>query len=213
VPIRARRRFGAPPARTVAGMARALRIEVPGGIHHVTSRGVRRLPICFSDDDYALFVSLLGLVAERLGWRVYGYCLMPNHFHLVVETPRGNLTQGMHMLKGRYARAFNDAYGLTGHVFEARFAAVLVARDAHLTELVRYVHLNPVRAGLCMRPGDWRWSSYRVLAGHVPAPRWLVADETLELFGRSSTVARRRLARFLADGLRAPTPQRLARPP
>ena len=150
----------------------------------MTARGVRRLPLYTCPDDYRLFLDVLGLVAGRFGWRILAYCLMPNHYHLVVETPEPNLSAGMHVLNSRYAHAFNDRYRHTGHVFEARFGALL-ERDAHLLELVRYVHRNPVRALLCREPGEWEWSSYRALAGRAPAPAWLAVDEVLELFGTS----------------------------
>jgi REP element-mobilizing transposase RayT len=180
----------------------------------VTARGVRRLPIYTCAEDYRLFLDVLGLVAETLGWRILAYCLMPNHYHLVIETPQPNLSEGMHRVNSRYARAFNDRYGHTGHVFEARFGAVLVERDAHLLELIRYVHRNPVRARLCREPGEWEWSSYRALAGRAPAPPWLAVDEVLELFGDTRPRARRRLRDFVADALTPPAPLRpLPRPP
>ena len=195
-------------------MPRAPRVEVPGGIHHVTARGVRRLPIYTSETDYRLFLDILGLVAEKFGWRVLAFCLMPNHYHLVIETPLANLSAGMHALNGRYARAFNDRHGHTGHLFEARFGAVLVRRDEHLLELVRYVHRNPVRARLCREPGEWGWSSYRALAGKAPAPSWLAVDEVLELFSRGRPHARRRLRDFVADALLPPaTLEPRPRPP
>ncbi len=195
-------------------MPRAPRVQVPGGIHHVTARGVRRLPLYTCPDDYRLFLDVLGLVAGRFGWRILAYCLMPNHYHLVVETPEPNLSAGMHVLNSRYAHAFNDRYGHTGHVFEARFGAVLVERDGHLLELLRYVHRNPVRALLCREPGEWEWSSYRALAGRARGPAWLAVDEVLELFGTSRPRARRRLREFAADALTPPAQLRpRPRPP
>jgi REP element-mobilizing transposase RayT len=180
----------------------------------VTARSVRRLSLYTCPDDYRLFLDVLGLVAERFGWRVLAYCLMPNHYHLVIETPKPNLSAGMHVLNSRYAHAFNDRYGHTGHVFEARFGAVLVERDAHLLELIRYVHRNPVRARLCREPGEWEWSSYRALAGRAPAPPWLGVDAVLQLFGATRPRARRRLRDFVADALTPPAPLRpKPRPP
>lgn len=180
----------------------------------MTARGVRRLPLYTCPNDYRLFLDVLGLVAERFGWRILAYCLMPNHYHLVIETPKANLSAGMHVLNSRYAHAFNDRYGHTGHVFEARFGAVLVERDGHLLELIRYVHRNPVRALLCREPGEWEWSSYRALAGRARAPAWLAVDEVLELFGRSRPRARRRLRDFVAGALMAAAPLRpKPRPP
>ena len=189
-------------------MPRPPRVQCPGGIHHVTARGVRRLPIYTSDADYRLFLDILGLVAERFGWRILAYCLMPNHYHLVIQTPLPNLSEGMHRLNSRYAHAFNDRHGYAGHVFEARFGAVFVERTEHLLELVRYVHRNPVRARLCREPGEWAWSSYRALAGKAPAPPWLAVDEVLELFEATRPRARRRLRDFVADALEARPPLR-----
>jgi REP element-mobilizing transposase RayT len=186
---------------------------VPGGIHHVTARGVRRLPIYTCDADYRLFLDILGLVAAKLGWKVLAYCLIPNHYHLVIQTPEPNLSEGMHRLNGRYARAFNERYGHTGHVFEARFGAEPAVRDAHLLELVRYVHRNPVRARLCLDPGEWTWSSYRALAGTAPTPPWLAVPDVLALFGRARPRARERLRAFVADAPRAAALAPSARPP
>ena len=201
VPKPARRPIRHLLASSLDGVPRPPRVPVPGGIHHVTARGVRRLPIYTSDVDYGLFLDILGLVAARFGWQILAFCLMPNHYHLVILTPQPNLSEGMHALNGRYARAFNELHGYTGHVFEARFGAVLVERDGHLLELIRYVHRNPVRAALCREPGEWRWSSYRALAGREPAPPWLAVAEVLALFGTARPRAERRLRDFVADAL------------
>ncbi len=174
----------------------------------MTARGVRRLPIYTCDADFRLFLDILGLVAQRFGWRIFAYCLMPNHYHLVIQTPLPNLSQGMHLLNSRYAHAFNDRHGHVGHLFEARFGAVLVERNEHLLELIRYVHRNPVRARLCREPGEWTWSSYRALAGKAPAPAWLAVDEVLELFGTAQRRARRRLRDFVADAVEPRPPLR-----
>jgi putative transposase len=109
---------------------------------------------------------------------------MPNHYHLVVETPNADLSIGMHRLNGGYARTFNRRYALDGHLFERRFHSVAVESDWHLLELSRYLALNPVRGGVCRRPADWPWSSYRALAELAPAPPFLAVDKVLGYFGR-----------------------------
>jgi REP-associated tyrosine transposase len=187
---------------TLAPMPRPLRVEVPGGTYHLTARGNRRQPIFRSDVDQELLLGLLARVVSALDWRVRSYCLMPNHFHLVVMIEHANLSRGMQQLNGRYAQLFNERYGLRGHLFQGRFHSTLIERDEHLLELTRYVVLNPVRAGLCVHPGEWRWSSYRAMTGCTRAPVFLAADWTLGLFGRTPTESKRAFATFVRDGIR-----------
>src|SRR5438874_2291483 len=142
-------------------MARPRRLQVAGGFFHVTARGNRRQPVFTDDVDVERFLAILAEVAARYGWRVHAYCLMTNHYHLLVETPEANLSAGFHRLNFLYAQWFNRRHGLDGHLFQGRFHSVLIERQEHLIELARYIVLNPVRAGLCGHPGEWRWSSYR----------------------------------------------------
>ena len=134
-------------------MARAPRVQVAGGLYHVGSRGVRRTRIYRSNGDYVLFELLLQRAVERFGWRCHTYCLMPNHYHLLIETPAPNLSAGMQRLNSTYAQWFNDLHGFSGHVFERRFFSRLVESSYDLLELVRYIVLNPVRAGICDEAG------------------------------------------------------------
>ena len=127
-------------------MARPLRIEFPGAIYHITSRGDRREDIFLSDEDRLLFLDTYSKVADRFGWICYAYCLMTNHYHLVIETPLPNLSLGMAQLNGVYTQKFNRKHHKVGHVFQGRFKAILVERNTYLLELLRYVVLNPVRA-------------------------------------------------------------------
>jgi REP element-mobilizing transposase RayT len=166
-------------------MTRPQRFQQPG-IYHLTSRGVRRTPIFRDPHDYELFVRILTFVGREYSWRVVAYCLMPNHFHLLVETTEPNLSDGMHRLKLRYAQAFNRRHDYVGHVFESRFRAWVVEDDGHFFEAARYVVLNPVRAGLCDEPGGWPWSSFAATAGSVPN-RLLSLDRFLGEFGRDRT--------------------------
>lgn len=164
-------------------MARPLRIEFPGGLFHVTSRGDRREPIYLTDADRAQWLAILGQVCARFNWVIHAYCLMGNHYHIVVETVEGHLSAGMRQLNGVYTQWHNRTYGRVGHVFQGRFKAIIVQRESYLLELARYVVLNPVRAGMCAVPDEWAWSSYRATCGTTPAPDWLNIAWTLSQFG------------------------------
>jgi REP element-mobilizing transposase RayT len=178
----------------------------PGSLHHVTARGAVCQTLFVDREDRVAFLGLLDDAVRRSDWTCHAYCLMGNHFHLVVQAGEHGLAPGMHRLNLRYARRFNQRYDRSGHAFDRRFADQLVTDEAHLLELVRYVHLNPVRAGLQTRPGGWEWSSYRAIAGLVPAPRFLSVDRTLELFGGPAEVAREHFVRFVDEGIGRPEP-------
>lgn len=167
-------------------MARALRIQYPGAIHHVTSRGNERKRIFRSDTDRRQFVELLGKAARRYGWLVSAWALMPKHFHIVIETPqRLTLSDGMQWLNGKYAEWFNERYKRVGHLFQGRFKSFLVEKETYLQEVVRYVALNPVRAKIVDRPENYRWSSYRATAGLDAAPSWLAIESLIPYFGEA----------------------------
>ena len=163
-------------------MARPPRYQVAGGFFHVTTRGVRKTPIFVDADDRRRFLVLLERVVRRYAWRIHTYCLMGNHFHLLVETPDANLSVGMQLLNGQYAAAFNRRHGFQGHVVERRFHSEQILSELHLLETTRYIVLNPVRAGFCRDPGDWEWSSYRAAVGCVRRPMFLTLDWMLGLF-------------------------------
>lgn len=171
----------------------------------MTTRGNRRQSIFLGDGDYERFLDLLAEVARRYGWRIHAYCLMPNHYHLVAETPEGTLSDGMERLNGRYAQWFNLRHGYEGHVFERRFHSRLVESLAHLMELARYLPLNPVRARLCTTAAGWRWSSYRAAIGKAPRPRFLAPGRVLGLFGKGAR-ARRAFEEFVLSGTLQPRP-------
>ncbi len=180
-------------------MARPLRIEFPGALYHVTARGNARQDIYLDARDSWRFLGLLGEVCARYEWRCFAYCLMTNHYHLVVETAQPNLSAGMRQLNGRQSQAFNYRHQREGHLFQGRYKAILVEREAYLLEVCRYVALNPVRAGLARAPQAWRWSSYRAtLAGAGAA--WLAAPELLGLFASEPKAAARAYAAFIAEG-------------
>lgn len=180
-------------------MARLRRILFAGAIYHVTTRGVRRQPIFVDDLDRTRFLELLAEVVERFGWICHGYCLMDNHYHLVIETPEANLSAGMHRLNGLYAQRFNRRHNLEGHVFERRYHSELVTSNAHLLELSRYVPLNPMRAGICRDAAGYRWSSFRATVGDAPRPRFLTTAWLLSQFGRTEEEAREAFRRFVHD--------------
>ena len=181
-------------------MTRPLRIEFAGALYHVTSRGDRREAIFEDDGDRIAFLELLAEVVDRFNWVCHAYCLMSNHYHLVVETVEANLSQGMRQLNGVYTQASNRRHERVGHLFQGRFKAILVDREAYLLALSRYVVLNPVRAQLVARPEDWPWSSYRAMTGAAPVPQWLTIDGLLRHFGASRTIARVRYRHFVEAG-------------
>lgn len=142
-------------------MARPLRIEFSGAVYHVTSRGNAQQNIFLCDDDRQAFLDLLGIACERFRWQCHAYCLMSNHYHLLIETQAPSLSKGMKYLNGTYTSAFNRRHFRIGHVFQGRYKAILVEKDAYLLELSRYIVLNPVRARMVRSAKDWPWSSYR----------------------------------------------------
>ncbi len=181
-------------------MARPLRIEFPNALYHITSRGNRREDIYLDDNDRGVFLDILLQVRERFNWVFHSYCLMSNHYHLLVETPEANLSLGMGQLNGVYTQRFNRSHRRDGHVFQGRYKAILVQKDAYLLELSRYIVLNPVRAGMVRSAKDWRWSNYRATAGLTPVPDWLFIDWQLSCFGRSKKQAMVQYREFVADG-------------
>jgi putative transposase len=176
------------------------RIEVPGGFYHVSTRGNNKGPIYFEDVDRALFLTILRRIARRHGWTLYAYCLMTNHYHLLLQLSDGGLSRGMCELNGGYALAFNARHNRSNHVFGGRFWSDLVERDTHLLAACRYIVLNPVRADLCPNAETWPWSSYRPCAGLDLAPGFLSTGELLELFGRKPGAAQDAYRRYVSEG-------------
>jgi putative transposase len=157
----------------------------------------------FLDDlDRNRFLTVLAGVVEELGWLCPAYCLMTNHFHLLVQTPQPDLAVGMHRVNSAHANYFNRRHDHVGHLFQARYDAEVVQREAHLLEACRYIVLNPVRAGICRRPGDWRWSSYRATAGHIARPAFLAKGWLLGQFGVDRQKAALQYVEFVAAGIR-----------
>ena len=167
---------------------------------HVFARGNAGDAIYRDDLDRLRYLDLLARVVGRKGWLCLGYCLMHNHVHLLLETPQPNLGRGMQLLHGRYAEGFNARHARPGHVFQGRFGSVHIARDEHLLAAAAYVALNPVAAGLCERPEDWRWGSHAALLERRP-PRWLAVRRLLALFAGSGSRARERYRAYIAERL------------
>ena len=157
-------------------MARPLRIEYPGAVYHVTSRGNEKKPVFKDDADRENFLNTLQHVNNRYNWICHAYCLMTNHYHLLIETPDGNLSLGMRQLNGVYTQLFNKWHGRTGHLFQGRYKAILIQKDSHLLEVCRYVVLNPVRAKMIEKPEEWKWSSYLATAGKTKPHPCLTTD-------------------------------------
>jgi len=167
-------------------MARQARIEYPGAVHHVRSRGNNRQAIFLDDGDRTHFLVLLAEAVRHYGWLVTAWVLMTNHFHLVLQTPEPNLSRGMKWLLGSYVAWFNKRHGRTGHLFGDRFHSDLIEEDSYLTRAVRYIVLNPVRAKMVERPEDYCWSSYRATAGLEQASEWLALETLAPFFGEPS---------------------------
>jgi putative transposase len=187
-------------------MSRPIRIEFPDALYHVTARGDRREDIFEDDSDRQMFLSTLEQVVTQFNWLCHAWCLMDNHYHLMIQTPDGNLSKGMRQLNGVYTQASNRRHKRVGHLFQGRFKTILVDSDAYLLELTRYVVLNPVRAGMAKKPDDWSWSSYRASVGLEPAASWLEVDGLLAQFGKRRSLAQQRYAQFVSEGINANSP-------
>jgi len=181
-------------------MARPLRVEYPGAIYHVTARGNGRAQVFLDEDDRKMFFFVLEDAVRRFNILCHAYCLMGNHYHLILETPEGDLSRTMRHLNGVYTQLFNRKHGKVGHLFQGRYKGILIERGEHLLEACRYVVLNPVRAGLCSVPEAWPWSSYRATTGISEAAPFLRVGWILEQFDLNPTIAAKKYARFVMDG-------------
>jgi putative transposase len=181
-------------------VARKPRNSYAGGIYHVTTRSNDRRLVFVDDNARLTFLRQFVRIAARYEWRTLAYCLMTTHYHVVLRTPEGGLSEGMRDLNGGFARWWNRRQGRRDHVFGKRFGSVEVRTDSHLLEACRYVVLNPVRAGLCSDPAEWLWSSHRASAGIDHAPNFLAVGELLSAFSHRPALARRAYRRFVAGG-------------
>ena len=185
-------------------MARPLRIEFAGALYHITARGNAQQAIYKDDDDRRLFLKLLGNTCERHDWVCHAYCLMDNHYHLLIETLTPSLSKGMKYLNGTYTQAFNRHHHCVGHIYQGRFKAILVEKDSYLMELSRYIVLNPVRAGMVRSAKDWKWSSYRSTAGLIEQESWLSTDWLLSIFSKRRKQAQLSYREFVKQGRNQP---------
>jgi REP-associated tyrosine transposase len=181
-------------------MSRPLRVQFPGALYHVTARGDRRESIFEDDRDRQALLQVLGQALERFDATCFAYCLMPNHYHFVLETRRANLSRLMRHVNGVYTQRCNRRHENVGHLFQGRFKAILVDRDAYLLEVCRYVDLNPVRAQLVKREQDWHWSSYRAHVGLADGPQWLNSLALWRQLAHGDAPGRKRYAAFVAQG-------------
>lgn len=186
-------------------MARPLRLELSGGLYHVTSRGDGRDDIYLSDADRVAWLEVFAQVCARFNWVCHAWCQMTNHYHILIETPEANLAQGMRQLNGVYTQRFNRSHKRVGHVFQGRYKAILVERDSYLLELARYVVLNPLRAKIVKRLETWPWSSYMATCGQATPPAWLQTDWILAQFGQRRANAIKNYISFVHEGARLPS--------
>jgi len=184
-------------------MARPIRIEYPGAVYHITARGNAQEAIYQTDADRYRFLELLEEACKRYQWSVYAYCLMDNHYHLLVETRESTLSKGMRHINGVYTQWFNYTRKQRryGHVFQGRFKAILVDKESYLLELCRYVVLNPLRAKMVKQSIDYPWSSYRATIGYYETDEWLDKDWVLSQFGKQKKRAIEKYQSFIEDGI------------
>ena len=187
-------------------MARPIRIEYAGALYHVTSRGNRQEAIYEDDIDRQTFLSVLRQVCSTHNWICHAYCLMTNHYHLLIETPDSNLSKGMRQLNGVYTQAFNRLHNRVGHVYQGRYKAILVEKEPYLLELSRYIVLNPVRANMVRAAKDWPWSSYRATVGQAEGVGYLQTEWILAAFGKRKSSAIEKYKAFVAEGRGQPSP-------
>ncbi|MBU2392325.1 MAG: transposase [Gammaproteobacteria bacterium] len=185
-------------------MSRPLRLEFAGALYHVTSRGNERKAIYLEEADFQRFLETVAQVCERYNWVIHAYCLMTNHYHLLVETPDANLSLGMRQLNGVYTQLFNRAHKRVGHLFQGRYKAILVQKDSYLLEVSRYIVLNPVRAAMVDHCIEWPWSSYGFTCHQQQAPEWLAVEPLLSLFASGRTEAVARYQDFVMQGVGKP---------
>lgn len=184
-------------------MSRKPRIHLLGGYYHVMMRGNCGNDIFFSSADRARFLFILQEGVERYGHRVHAFCLMNNHVHLLIQVDTISLSRIIHNLSFRYTKYINHQKKEVGHLFQGRYKAILVDADSYLLELARYIHLNPVRAGVCETAEDFEWSSYHAYIGRTTVP-WLYTQEILSHFSSDKYHAKQRLAEFVSQGMSEP---------
>ncbi len=182
-------------------MARPLRIEYPGAFYHIIQRGNERKRIFLSDQDRTKFFEYLSILYNRYNVVIHTYCLMDNHYHLILETKSANLSKMMHCLNTSYTVYFNRIRKRTGHLFQGRYKAIVIEADEYLHQLSRYIHLNPVRSKLVRDPIDYPHSSYKYFVSGAKAPKWLKTDLILSMFDKNQKKARHLYRKFVLEGI------------
>lgn len=180
-------------------MARPLRIEYAGAWYHVMNRGRRKETIFFDESDYKIFVEVLKEAVEMFGIEVHAFALIPNHYHILIHTPLGNLSRAMRHINGVYTQKINFKYKIDGSLFRGRFKSILINEDEYLLELVRYIHKNPHKAGLEENLGEYKWCSHGMYMREKNVPEWLTIGTVLRLFGEHEKEARRKLEAFVKE--------------
>jgi REP element-mobilizing transposase RayT len=183
-------------------MGRPLRVEYTGALYHITSRGNERKKIFLDDGDRKKFLAVIEDYHGRYGILIHSYVLMDNHYHLILETPKGNLLKVMHGLNGGYTGYFNRKYGRSGHLFQGRYKGIMIDKDSYLIPLSRYVHLNPVRAMVAERPQQYRWSSYSGYIGRGKQYEWVEYSWILSQFGSRRLGAKRKYREYTEEALK-----------
>jgi putative transposase len=189
-------------------MSRGPRVTFCGAVYHITGRGTNKQTIFFDEEDMLLFLEAVDESVKRYNWLCHAYCLMPNHIHLLPETPEANIFLAMQYCLGRFAQAFNKKYSRVGHVFQGRYKSILVQKEEYLLQLSRYIALNPVRANLVSDPGDWQWSSYSAIMGRIEIPGFLQTQWILGQFGEDVRQAKIRYRNFVLSGIQKKSPWR-----
>lgn len=190
-------------------MPRPLRIQYQNAIYHVMNRGQSRQKTFLSDEHYKKFLSLLKDCAERWQVEIHAFSLMPNHYHLLIQTPHGNLSRVMRHVNGLYTQWFNRLHGRDGPLFRGRYKSILVDEDAYLVELLRYIHRNPVEAGLVSDPEQHKWSGHRGYVKNLKDLGWLTTHRLMGCFGKTEKEARRKLREFMSEKVPANLEKRL----
>lgn len=190
-------------------MSRPLRIQYPGAVYHIMNRGNAHDLIFKRPDHYRLFLRCLSETIDMWETKLHAFTLLPNHYHLLLETPLGNISRAMRHLNHIYTQRYNKMVRRDGHLFRGRYKSILVEEDAYLVELVRYIHLNPVKAGLAQKPEKHKWTShYHYLTGD--GPDFLTTKRVLNYFGKRRNLARKKFHEFVMDGVPEPLSKRLS---
>jgi len=171
-------------------LGRPIRIQFPGAVYHVFSRGNRGEDIFFDDEDRNHFLKIFSSTVNRLNWLCHAYCLMSNHYHLLIETPEGLLSNGMQYLNSNYSKKFNRKHDLKGHLFQKRYADKLIDGNVQFLTTARYIVRNPIEAHIVEEAGEWKWSSYSATIGTHKVPDFLFVDDVLSCMSKDRAVAR-----------------------